>query len=105
MRRKRLGLNSARRVVQCSLIYLIGLYDPLHLGNVSGIPDWNGVGGNHLEEPLQPPHLEDALSDQNTELEYRPPLDSCIGALGGVSMGALPDDNVCLLVFDLGQHF
>ena len=56
----------------------------------------------HLKESLQPPHLEDTLSDQNTELEYGPPFYSCVGTFCCVSVRALAYDNVRLLVFDLG---
>ena len=58
-----------------------------------------------LEETLEPPNLEDALGDHNAHLEDAPPLDAGVGALGGVAVGALADDNVALLVFDLGEEF
>ena len=58
----------------------------------------------HLEEPAQPPDLEDGLADNDAEDEQVPPLDSAVGALGGVSVGALSDDNVGLLVLDLRKE-
>jgi len=65
---------------------------------------WEG-SAIHLEEPLEPPDLEDAFSYQHAQLEYRPPLDARVGALGRVSVGALADHNVGLFVFDLGEEF
>lgn len=59
----------------------------------------------YLEEALQPPNLEHALSDQNAELEDTPPLDPRIGALGCVSVRPLPNNNVALLVLNLGYEF
>lgn len=55
-----------------------------------------------LEESLQPPNLEYCLSNQNTQLEHRPPLDSIVGALGCISMCPFSYHDVCLLVLDLG---
>lgn len=55
----------------------------------------------HLEESLEPPDLEYTLSNQYTELEYRPPLDSCVCAFGSISVGSLSHDNVGLFVLDL----
>ena len=57
-----------------------------------------------LEEPLQPPYLEDALADEHAELEDAPPLDAGVGALGRVPVGALASDDVRLLVLDLRQE-
>lgn len=57
-----------------------------------------------LEEPLQPPYLEDALADEHAELEDTPPLDAGVGALGRVPVGALARDDVRLLVLDLRQE-
>lgn len=62
-------------------------------------------GLTHLEEPLQPPHLEEALPNQHHELEDAPPLDARVCALGGVPVCSLADDNVALLVFDLRNKF
>ena len=56
-----------------------------------------------LEEPPQPPDLEDRLADDDADDEDVPPLDPAVCALGGVSVGALADDNVRLLVLDLGE--
>jgi hypothetical protein len=58
-----------------------------------------------LEEALEPPDLEDALADDDAHLEDAPPLDAGVGALGGVAVGALADDDVALLVLDLGEEF
>jgi hypothetical protein len=58
-----------------------------------------------LEEALEPPNLEDALADDDAHLENAPPLDAGVGALGGVAVGAFTDDNVALLVLDLGEEF
>ena len=58
-----------------------------------------------LEEALEPPDLEDALADDDTHLEDAPPLDTGVGALGGVAVGAFADDDVALLVLDLGEEF
>jgi hypothetical protein len=58
-----------------------------------------------LEETLEPPNLEDALGDHNAHLEDAPPLDAGVGALGGVAVGAFADDDVALLVLDLGEEF
>lgn len=55
----------------------------------------------HLEEPLQPPHLEPAVRAENENLEDAPPLDAGIGAFGGVPVCPLTDNNVALLVLDL----
>lgn len=59
----------------------------------------------HLEEPPQPPDLEDGLADDNAEDEDVPPLDTAVCALCSVAVGALADDDVGLLVLDLGQEF
>jgi hypothetical protein len=58
-----------------------------------------------LEEALEPPDLKDALADDDAHLEDAPPLDAGVGALGGVAVGALADDDVALLVLDLGEEF
>ena len=57
-----------------------------------------------LKETLQPPDLEDTLSNQDSQLKDAPPFDTGIGALGSVSVHALPDDNITLLVADLGEQ-
>lgn len=57
----------------------------------------------HLEKALQPPHLEDTLSNNNKQLEKTPPLDTTVGALGCIPVHALTDNNVSLLVADLGH--
>lgn len=54
----------------------------------------------HLEEPSEPPDLEDRLANDDANNEQVPPLDSAVGALGRVSVGALSQDNIRLLVLD-----
>jgi hypothetical protein len=63
------------------------------------IGDWQA----YLEKSFQPPHLENTLADKHRKLEDTPPLDSRVRALGRVSVYALADDNVRLLVLNLGQ--
>lgn len=58
-----------------------------------------------LEEALKPPDLEDALGNHDAHLENAPPLDTSVGALCGVAVGALTHDDVALLVLDLGEEF
>lgn len=48
----------------------------------------------YLEEALQPPDLEDTVRNQDTHLERAPPLDTAVGALSGVTVDALTQDNV-----------
>ena len=52
----------------------------------------------YLKEPPQPPNLEHTLANDNADDENVPPLDSAVGALGRVTVGALADDNVALLI-------
>lgn len=58
----------------------------------------------YLEKPLQPPHLEDALPDQDAQLEDTPPLHAPIGGLGRIAVRALAHDNVRLFVLDLVEE-
>ena len=58
-----------------------------------------------LEEALEPPDLEDALADHDAHLEDAPPLDAGVGALGGVAVSALADDDVALFILDLSKEF
>ena len=58
-----------------------------------------------LKEASQPPDLEERLANDNTDNKHVPPLDSAVCALGGVSVGALTDDDVLLLILDLGKEF
>jgi hypothetical protein len=58
----------------------------------------------NLEESPQPPDLEDGLANDDTNDKQVPPLDAGVGALGGVAVDALADDNVLLLVLDLGKE-
>jgi len=55
----------------------------------------------HLKKSLQPPYLEDALTDQKRELEDAPPFDPRIGAFCRVPVCALAANDVALLVLDL----
>lgn len=55
----------------------------------------------HLKEPLQPPHLEYTLSEQNKYLKDAPPFDAAVGAFCRVPVGAFPDNDIALLVLDL----
>lgn len=57
-----------------------------------------------LEESLQPPDLENTLADDNAHLENAPPLDARVGAFGGVTVCALADYDIALLVLDLGEE-
>jgi hypothetical protein len=57
----------------------------------------------HLEKALQPPHLEDTLSNDNKQLEQTPPLNTAIGALGRIPVHALANNNVPLLIADLSH--
>ena len=58
----------------------------------------------YLEESLQPPDLEDTFTSQYTHLEDTPPLYSGIGALSGISVGSFPDNDIRLLILDLGKE-
>lgn len=57
-----------------------------------------------LEEATKPPDLEEGLANDKADDKEIPPLDACVGALGGVAVGALTDDDVLLLVLDLGEE-
>lgn len=57
-----------------------------------------------LEEASQPPNLEERLANHDTNNKEIPPLDAAVCALGGVAVGAFTDDNVLLLVLDLGKE-
>lgn len=60
--------------------------------------------GTHLEEPLQPPDLEYALPNQDTQLKDTPPLHSSIRALCRIPVRAFSNYDVRLLVFDLRKE-
>ena len=62
-----------------------------------------GVG--YLEEPFEPPHLEEPLADEYHQLEDAPPLDARVRALSSIPVYALAHDDVALLVLDLGDKF
>lgn len=51
-------------------------------------------GDTYFEEPLQPPDLEDALPNQDSQLKYAPPLDPSVRALSSVAVGAFADNDV-----------
>ena len=55
----------------------------------------------YLEEPLEPPHLEYPLPNQNTQLEDTPPFHPPVRAFCRVPVYAFADNDVALLVFDL----
>jgi len=57
----------------------------------------------YLEESFQPPDLKDTLADQDSHLEYTPPLHSCVCALGGIAVGSFADYNVRLFILDLSK--
>ena len=59
----------------------------------------------YLEEPLEPPDLEDTLADQDDELKDAPPLDARIGALSRVPVHSLANNDIALLVLDLCNQF
>lgn len=58
-----------------------------------------------LKESPEPPDLEDALANDNTDNKQVPPLDSAVGALGRVTVGALTNNDIALLILDPLQHF
>lgn len=60
-------------------------------------------GDTYFEEPLQPPDLEDALPNQDSQLKYAPPLDPSIRAFSSIAVGAFTDNDVRLLILDLIQ--
>lgn len=57
-----------------------------------------------LKEPSQPPDLKDALANDDTNDKKIPPLDSTVGALSRVTVGALADNNIALLILYHLQH-
>jgi hypothetical protein len=57
-----------------------------------------------LEEAAQPPDLEERFANNDANDEQVPPLDSGVCALGGIAVGALAEDDVLLLVLDLGEE-
>ena len=58
----------------------------------------------HLEESPQPPNLEDGLANNDANNEQIPPLDASVGALRRIPVCPLADDDVGLLVLDLGEQ-
>jgi len=83
------------------------LYDTLDLEQVFSIgKSEEGCSMvTHLEKPLQPPDLKEALAGQHHELEDAPPLDARIRALSRVPVRPLANNNVALLVLDLCNEF
>jgi hypothetical protein len=59
----------------------------------------------YLKKPLQPPDLEETLADEEYQLEDAPPLDARVCALSRIPVGPLADDDITLLVLDLGSEF
>lgn len=59
----------------------------------------------YLEEALQPPHLEEALSNEYQKLKYAPPLDAGVCAFGSIPVYSFADDDVALFILDLGNEF
>lgn len=57
-----------------------------------------------LKEAAEPPDLEETLADDDADDEEIPPLDSGVGALGRIAVVALAENDVLLLVLDLGQE-
>lgn len=55
----------------------------------------------NLEETLQPPHLENALSNDNSQLEDAPPFDTAVCAFGSVPVHSFTNNNVSLLILYL----
>jgi len=60
--------------------------------------------GAYLKEPFQPPNLEYALPNQNSQLKNTPPLHSGIRAFCRVPVRAFSDHDVRLLVFNLRKE-
>lgn len=58
----------------------------------------------YLKETLQPPDLKDTLGNKDSHLEYRPPLNTLVRRLGGVSVDTLTENDVGLLVLDLSKE-
>lgn len=54
----------------------------------------------NFEESPQPPDLEDVFTNNDTNDKQVPPFDPAVGALGCVSVGALSNNDVRLLVLD-----
>lgn len=70
---------------------------------ISTSPENDGVSLTNLEESLQPPHLEDTLSDKHGKLKDTPPLHSRVGALRCVPVYPLSNHNVRLFILNLSQ--
>lgn len=100
--------SSVRKYPQCTLIPPIRLQQQKTFENGPSqrfarfpFPSYHALD---LEEATQPPHLEQRLANHEPNDEEVPPLDTGVGALGGVAMGAFADNDVLLLVLDLGQE-
>ena len=59
-------------------------------------PRWNLSlpGSSYLKEPLQPPNLKNAFSEQHPQLKDTPPLHSPVRAFCSIPMRPLPDHDV-----------
>lgn len=77
--------------------------EPAHINQLSVACGQRLHDPLNFEEPPQPPNLEDRLANDDADDEDVPPLDPAVCALGSVSVGALADDYVRLLILDLGE--
>ena len=67
----------------------------------------SGRSLNHtldFKEAAEPPDLEEGLANNDANDEEVPPLDAAVCALGGVAMSAFAENNILLLVLDLGEE-
>jgi hypothetical protein len=48
--------------------------------------------------------LEQGLAEDDSNDKQIPPLDTRVGALGGVAVSSLTEDDVLLLVLDIGEE-
>ena len=91
----------------------ITLYDPLDLVSftsqhlpspTSNIPFLTISRYAYLKESLQPPDLEYAFPNQNSQLKYAPPFDPAVCTFSCIAVGPLTDNDVGLFIFDLIQE-
>ena len=62
------------------------------------------VCGGNATSPKRPRPSRSVETDDDADDEDVPPLDSTVCALGSVSVGALANNNVRLLILDLGEN-